>query len=122
MILKGVRQAYTNPPVFKFEDCTLKQRAVKYRFDSPRMFTYRNRMYLVGRHVWAPNDIWWTKGLPLNVRKFFVLFMYSARAKATALYRVDEDLDLEFCCFVNPSNGDTGLSGGNRRTRYIQQD
>lgn len=110
VIMKGIRQGDTTPPVFKFEDWTRKQRAVKYRFDSPRLFTHKDQVYLAGRFVWSPNDIWWTQCLPLNLRKFFVLFMYSAQPKATALYRViAENLDLEFCCFINPSSGDTAF-------------
>jgi len=109
VIMKAYRQGDTTPPMFKFEDWTRKQHAVKYRFDSPRMFTHRDQIYLVGRFVYSPNDIWWTKCLSLSLRKFFVLFMYSAKPKATALYRVSDSLDLEFCCFVNPSNGDTAF-------------
>jgi hypothetical protein len=78
-------------------------------FESPRMFTHANQVYLVARRdVDGPFQRANTS-LPYDVQKYYNLATYSLRAHTTALWRINKQtMELEWIMDL-PGCGDTAF-------------
>jgi len=66
------------------------QKSCPYKYDSPRMFSHGDKVYLIARRdPCAPYDLG-NYCLPFALQKIINLVSYSLRPKRTALYRIDK--------------------------------